>query len=128
MSNWYCPECSRVATKEYCEHCWKDQTRQGFKLLHLRKNGTLGPLFINCRQVIPIGVWLQAECHPKKGYALRPGWHATATPDAPHLSMKDRVWARVDLHNVTEWKRPRSQGGMWWLAEHMCVLSIEDQL
>ena len=29
-----------------------------YKLLKVRQDGTIGPLFINCRQVIPIGKWL----------------------------------------------------------------------
>ena len=32
-----------------------------YKLLRKRKNGTLGPLFINCRQVIEPGRQYQAE-------------------------------------------------------------------
>jgi len=51
---------------------------KAYKLLKLRKDGSLGPLFINRKQKIPIGKWLTAECHPTKGYALRPGWHTTS--------------------------------------------------
>lgn len=49
------------------------KTIKGYKLLRLRKDGTLGPLFINARMRIPVGKWLKAESHPTKGYALRPG-------------------------------------------------------
>ena len=93
-----------------------------FKLLRVRKNGTLGPLFINKRQVIPIGEWLQAEDHPTKGYARRPGWHAAPIPSAPHLSKEGRVWMRVELADVQELERPESQGGLWYLARWMRVL------
>lgn len=99
-------------------------SRIGYKLFHLRKDGTLGPLFINCRQRIPIGKWLPAEDHPTKGYAHRPGWHACAEQDAPHLSKKDRVWARVEIISVEEFTRPASQGGLWYLAQRMRVLEV----
>ena len=93
-----------------------------YKLLRRRKNGTLGPLFINRRQIIPIGKWLKAENHPTKGYAVRPGWHTTLQPEAPHLSMRDRIWMKVEIDDYTELKRPAIQGGLWWLANRMKVL------
>jgi hypothetical protein len=31
---------------------------------------------------------MNAESHPTKGFALRPFWHCTSTPSAPHLSEK----------------------------------------
>lgn len=99
-----------------------------YKLLRLRRDGTLGPLFINRRQVIPVGVWLNAEDHPTPGYAHRPGWHAAKDPVAPHLSKKGRVWARVQLSQAQELKRPASQGTTWLLARKMKVLKIERDL
>lgn len=93
-----------------------------YKLLRKRKNGTLGPLFINRKQIIPMGRWLQAESHPTKGYAVRPGWHTTSKPEAPHLSMKDRVWMKVEIEDYKELRRPSNQGGLWWLANRMKVL------
>lgn len=103
-------------------------TRLGWKLLKLRKDGTLGPLFINARQRIEVGVEYQAEKHPTAGYAYRPGWHACAERSAPHLTKgkaaESRVWARVSLQGVTEHHRPASQGGVWFTAESMTVLSI----
>jgi len=99
--------------------------RKAYKLLRLRKDGTLGPLFINRRQVIPVGQWLQAEDHPTKGYAHRPGWHCTAKPEAPHLSKKGRVWCLVEIEDYSEFRRPESQGGLWFLANHMRVIREE---
>ena len=92
--------------------------------MRLRKNGTLGSLFINRRNVIPIGVWLEAEDHPTKGYAHRPGWHCTFKPEAPHLSTKDRVWVKVEVEDYAVFERPMSQGGKWILANKMKVVSI----
>lgn len=94
-----------------------------YKLLRVRKNGTLGPLFINRRQVIRPGVWLPAEDHPTKGYAHRPGWHVTAKPEAPHLSEKDRAWYVVAIRDYERIARPASQGGVWYLAERMRVIA-----
>ena len=93
-----------------------------FKLLRKRKDGSLGPLFINAKQRIPIGEWLEAEDHPTKGYAHRPGWHCTATKEAPHLSETDRVWCNVVIMDYVHFNRPRSQGGQWLLAQRMKVL------
>lgn len=94
----------------------------GYKLFRVRKNGTLGPLFINRRLVVPVGEWLPAEDHPTKGYAHRPGWHAAIAPEAPHLSEKGRVWRRVALRGVRRYARPERQGGEWLLADELMVL------
>ena len=95
---------------------------KAFKLLRVRHDGTLGPLFINRKQIIPLNVWLPAEDHITKGYAHRPGWHVTSNPYAPHLSMKGRKWYHVEVTDATELKRPASQGGVWWIAKQMKVL------
>ena len=94
----------------------------GWKLFNLRKDGTIGPLFINRRQRIPSNQWLDAESHPTKGFAVRGQWHATSEKSAPHLSPKGRVWRRVQLQGVTPMDRPESQGGTWFLADKMLVL------
>lgn len=93
-----------------------------FKLVRLRKNGTLGPLFINRKQVIPVGVWLKAKRHPTKGYAVRRGWHVTRRPRAPHLSTKGRIWVAVEVTDFKELPRPDAQGGLWLIAQWMRVL------
>lgn len=103
----------------------------GFKLLKRRKDGTLGPLFINARQVIPEGVWLEAEDHPTPGFAHRPGWHCTTKPEAPHLSEEPkgalpRVWCRVELQDVEIHHRPIAQGGKWYLAQRMKIVEVLD--
>jgi hypothetical protein len=100
-----------------------------YKLFRIRKNGSIGPLFINARQRIIMGEWLPAEDHPTKGYAHRPGWHATLKPVAPHLSEKGRVWFEIEIGEYRQFDRPQSQGGTWVLADRMRVvrrLSAED--
>jgi len=96
----------------------------GYKLMRQRKDGTLGPLFINRRLRVPIGEWLDAEDHPTKGYAHRPGWHILAAPNAPHLSKKGRVWVKVEFNDWNEFERPVNQGGRWYLAQQMKVVGV----
>ena len=93
-----------------------------YKLLRARRDGTLGPLFINRKQRIPIGEQLIAEDHKTKGYAHRPGWHCCKTPEAPHLSPRGRQWYVVDIEDIRVETRPKSQGGIWYLAQRMTVL------
>ena len=68
-----------------------------YKLLRQRRDGSLGPLFINSKLQIETGSWLQAECHPTKGFKMRPGFHAGRLPHAPHLTEKGRIWCEVEL-------------------------------
>lgn len=93
-----------------------------YKLLRVRKDGTIGPLFINRKQRIPIGEWLIAEPHKTKGYAFRPGWHCTVKPIAPHLSLKGRTWYKVEIEDYVEHVRPKNQGGLWFLAQRMKLI------
>ena len=102
---------------------------KAYKLFKIRKDGSLGPLFINPSQRIPIGEWLQAEEHPTKGFAYRPGWHCCFQPVAPHLAKAPkngpkRVWVEIEVIGTTTYKRPESQGGSWVLAEKMKVNRI----
>jgi hypothetical protein len=92
-----------------------------YKLIRQRTDGSLGPLFINRGQRIPVGEWLVAEEHLTPGFAFRPGWHCCARPFAPHLSKNGRVWAVVEVKCVTEHHRPESQGGLWYTAKFMKV-------
>lgn len=95
-----------------------------YKLVRLRRDGTLGPLFINKHQVVPIGRWLKAESHPTVGFKVRPGWHCTSQPVAPHLSKKGRVWCWVEITHYEEFQRPAAQGGLWYIAGRMRVLEV----
>lgn len=100
---------------------------EGYKLFRTGRDGALHPLFINRKMVITPGIWLPAESHPTKGFAVRPGWHATLVPVAPHLQMRlasgeQREWVRVLLRGVTFFNRPESQGGTWVLAKELMVI------
>lgn len=92
-----------------------------YKLFRQRKDGTLGPLFINATLRVPIGTWLPAEDHPTRGYAHRPGWHVGEMPHAPHLSENGRVWCECTIGNYYRFKRPTNQGGEWLIADRLRV-------
>lgn len=99
----------------------------GYKLFRVRKNGTIGPLFINRKAVLPINEWMEAEEHRTKGFAFRPGWHACIKPEAPHLKTElangeVRRWYKVELAECRIYNRPESQGGTWVLAQFLKIL------
>lgn len=93
-----------------------------YKLVRKLKDESLSPLFINKKSRVPIGVWIDAEEHPTRGYTTRKGWHCTLKPIAPHLSTKGRVWVKVKVKDTKLYNRPESQGGTWVLAQRMKVL------
>ncbi len=97
---------------------------RAWKLMRLRQDGTIGPLFMNATQRVPVGKWLWAEDHERAGFKHRPGWHAMPRRHAPHLTMKGRVWCRVELKHVEEFDKPEAQGGRWLLARRMRVLEV----
>ena len=108
-----------------------EEVVRGWKLFNQRKDGSLGPLFINRRQRVAIGEWLPAEEHPTKGFAFRPHWHATAVPKAPHMkegktSGLFRGWRQVEWRGITPMERPEKQGGTWFLANELRVLPEEE--
>lgn len=95
---------------------------KAYKLIRKMKDGSLSPLFINKKSRIPVGVWMDAELNPTKGFAVRKGWHCTLTPEAPHLSKKNRVWIEVEVYDFEYFNRPESQGGTWVLAQRMKII------
>lgn len=95
-----------------------------YKLVRLLKSGEITPLFINKKLRLPFNEWLQAESHPTKGFALRPYYHCTSQPIAPHLSEKGRVWVKLEMKDYIEFQRPNNQGGMWYLANKVKFLEI----
>lgn len=90
---------------------------KAYKLLRIKKDGNLYPLYVNAEIPTPIGVWLEAEygemtnngkVKSKLGeLAFRPGWHASSIPYAPHIGKKgesgkiefmsdDHVWCECE--------------------------------
>ena len=99
-------------------------TLKAYKLLRVRRDGTLGSLFINRKQVIPVGKWLKARCWPTKGFAVRPGWHCTAKMNAPHLSPYGRAWCSCEIQGYVPMERPKRQGGTWYIAQRMRLTKV----
>src|ERR1035437_4464254 len=97
---------------------------KAYKLLRVRRDKTLGPLFIHKCQVIPVGEWLEAESWPTPGFKTRPGWHCTSKMSAPHLSPYGRAWCKCDIEGYVPFVRPRKQGGMWFIAQRMRITEI----
>lgn len=101
---------------------------KAYKLVRKMKDGSLSPLFINKSSRMPVGVWMEAEAHPTKGFATRQGWHCTLKPYAPHLSVggegkgKDRVWVEIEVQDTKMYYRPESQGSTWVLAQRMRII------
>jgi len=104
---------------------------KAYKLLRL-KRGHLYPLFIGRQTPTPVGVWVQAQCIPTPGYTVRPGWHCTAAPYAPHLRTRDgyiaedRVWCEVELEDYYTMATPKLQGNQWLIAQRMKVVRVLD--
>lgn len=102
-----------------------------YKLFRVRKDGTLGSLFVGRQKVLPIGQWLEAETnlsHP--GLAHRPGFHCCAQRLAPHIKLRlangeVRWWYHVEIEDEAErHERPESQGGLWYVAKRMRIVKV----
>ena len=97
-----------------------------YKLMRVRKDESIGPLFINRKHHIRIGeTHIAKHGIHQKGYKYRPGWHCLPEPYAPHLKLKeDRAWVKVLISQFTIEDRPESQGGKWFLAEKITFLEF----
>lgn len=93
-----------------------------YKLFRVKKDGGITPLFINKTKELETNKWLQAECHPTKGFKVRPFWHCTSQPIAPHLSTKGRKWFKIEMEDFNEFNRPSSQGGLWYLSNKIKII------
>lgn len=93
-----------------------------FKLFSLKRDGSIGPLFINKKLRLQEGVWYDAEPHETKGFQFRPFWHSALLPIAPHLTTKGRIWKRVLVEDFTTYERCKAQGGTWVLSNRLMVL------
>lgn len=95
---------------------------RAYKLFRIRKDGTISSLFIAKRDRLPIDRELHAGYYPTEGFAPRIGWHAVPRPNAPHLSIRGRAWFHVDISDFERIRRPKSQGGLWYIAQWMKIL------
>jgi hypothetical protein len=95
---------------------------KAYKLFRILKDGNITSLFINKKERLELDTWMEAESFPTKGFKLRPYWHCTNKPEAPHLSNKNRVWMEVEMNGYQEFKRPATQGGVWFLADNIKII------
>ena len=99
-----------------------------YKLCRKLKNGEIKPLFIDKKKSLEFDVWVDAECHPTKGFKVRPYWHSTNLPLAPHLTEKGRVWVECIIKDYKLFDRPSSQGGLWYLSKKIkLVRELSDE-
>jgi hypothetical protein len=100
---------------------------KAYKLFKVRKDGSIGSLFMDAARKLPLGEWMEAEDHTRSGFSPRIGWHTLANPSTPHLAMKlangqERAWYEVEIEDFTEVERPESQGGLWYLANRIKII------
>lgn len=95
---------------------------RAYKLFRVMADGSIASLFIDPRARHPLGEWMPAAAHRRKGFAFHPGWHCTAKPEAPHLSMEGRAWFEVEVENFEAIIRPTAQGGTWFLEQQMKIV------
>ena len=93
-----------------------------YKLVRKMNDGAISSLFINKKTRLPVGKWLDAKLYPTRGFKVRKGWHCMMKPKAPHLSKNGRVWVKVEVKDYEFFERPKSQGGVWVLAQKMRVI------
>lgn len=92
-----------------------------FKLFRVRKDGSIGSLFIDCKDRLPVGEWLDAKATHRRGYAYRPGWHSTWRPYAPHLSLKGRQWFVVEIEGYCKYPM-HNMRALWYLSQRIKIL------
>lgn len=109
------------------------------KILNLRADGTMSPLFHETKRRFREGVWEPFTAtlkHPTKvdksgkprssaNLAFRPAFYGG--PKTPQLKMgkssdQYRVKRDVAFRNWTKIKRPENQGGGWYMAAEMMIL------
>ena len=99
------------------------ETKFGYKLFEMDKEGNLYPLFIDKKKVYPIGEWIKAENvlhHP--GFASRPGLHLGVLPAAPHLMAYGPNGEGIYKGRNKGWKR------VWVKVEYDCTIDYNEEV
>ena len=84
-----------------------------YKLVRIRKDGTLGPMFVGTDDVFPLHMIIagtathrrmREKVFSKLGWLkFRPGLHLTLIPYAPHIGIKDADGVIKWMHDDTVW-------------------------
>lgn len=98
-----------------------------YKLFKIRKDGSIGSLFINASEKYELNTWMDARPYKKSGFAFRQGFHCLLKPEAPHLKTElsngeKRFFFEVEVEDYEYFTRPENQGGKWVLAQRMRIL------
>ena len=116
---------STLITRRRCNHT------TAFKLVRKRKDGSLGPLFVERNRVFDPGIVLFANPFSKipQGLSYRPGFHCCTKPEAPHIKLRlksgeERVWCEVLLADYVKHLRPACFGGMWLVGQVMEIIRV----
>jgi hypothetical protein len=93
----------------------------------VRRDGTLGSLFVDRKSTIPVGRWLYAKLKPTPGLKPRKGFHSLLKPVEPHLktdlkSGERRRWFVCQALDYETIVRPEAQGGTWVVSERLKIL------
>lgn len=94
-----------------------------YKLFKIRKDGSIGSLFINLSEKYELNQWMVANPYPTKGFAFRQGFHCLLKPEAPHLKMElasgeKRAFLRLRLMIMIFLLGPNLRvGNGFWLRE-----------
>lgn len=96
---------------------------KAYKLFRVKKSGEITSLFINKKNTLKIGEWLDAYPYPTKGYTFRPYWHCVESIDnVKHLSLKNRKWFEVEIEDYKILLRSEYMGGKWLLAKRIKII------
>ena len=105
---------------------------KAYKMCRMRKDGTLGPMFVGTDEIFPIGVWVTAQMsfrrkldkvYSRLGWLkFRPGLHFAAIPYAPHIGIKengvikymhdDVVWCECEITDEIDYTLEAHERGM----------------
>lgn len=98
------------------------RTVKAYKLFNRGKDGNLYPLYVNNKEPVPTGQWLEAKsgAMTDKGQvksklgplAYRPGWHSGDLPMAHHIGGKSNP---ADKNAKPDYRRPQE---VWAEVEH----------
>ncbi len=100
-----------------------NKTKIGYKLFEEDENGILYPLFIGKNKPTPIGVWIESEYIPTKGFANRGGWHVGEMPDAPWL----KGYNGSDI-GVYKSQRGKNFKRVWCLVEYNATHDYNEEV
>lgn len=92
-----------------------------YKLFQKRRD-KITSLFINAKQPYKLNKWYKARLYKTEGFKKRKGFHCVPEPNAPHLSLRNREWYKIEIEEFNELIKPKNQGGKWFIANKMRIL------